>query len=530
MPNTEIGKKPEASAEGMLFDHYEVEKTLGRGAMGVVYLAKDLRIGRRVALKTVPRFNQSFDSERDERDFLERFRREAELCGSLIHRNIITLYEVGWEGRRISYLAMEYVDGESLLSMIAREGRLEPDAAFKITDDILNGLAWAHARHVIHRDIKPANILISVDGEAKIADFGVARYARSAGRTLTDVGQLIGTPYYMAPELISGKSVQSQSDLFSVGVVLFEMLTGKKPFEGPDLMDVLYNVVNTPAPDVQSFRPDLPRWVSGFVRRLIAKNPADRFFSAEAAMKELRRLMGVSPAASNPLLQAGRTIPVVSNLTPEETPTTPITLDYASRQRLVPLNRTVPTALGLTVILTVIGVFGIAVGLIQREMRKVEATEVVLPADLEAREAMLREANILLESGRYEDSLIRFRAYLTEYPFSRAAMAGEQQALGALRAIEEQQAAEQAEKERQWEELQRQRELQRRAQRPQTRIPTPEPIVETEPAGEVIDVAAEAEEAGAAHTENAAPERKSFWNRIFKRPTPPPPPPNGLGQ
>src|SRR5690606_4012016 len=132
-----------------------------------------------------------------------------------------------------------------------------------------------------------------IHGEAKIADFGVARYARSAGRTLTDVGQLIGTPYYMAPELIAGKSVQSQSDLFSVGVVLFEMLTGKKPFEGPDLMDVLYNVVNTPAPDVQSLRPDVPRWVSGFVRRLIAKNPADRFLSAEAAMKELRRLMGV---------------------------------------------------------------------------------------------------------------------------------------------------------------------------------------------------------------------------------------------
>ena len=525
MGNIESERRPERSVEGMLFDHYEVEKTLGRGAMGVVYLAKDLRIGRRVALKTVPRFNQAFDSDRDEQDFLERFRREAELCGSLIHRNIITLYEVGWEGRRISYLAMEYVDGESLLSMIAREGRLEPDAAFKITDDILNGLAWAHARHVIHRDIKPANILISIHGEAKIADFGVARYARSAGRTLTDVGQLIGTPYYMAPELIAGKSVQSQSDLFSVGVVLFEMLTGKKPFEGPDLMDVLYNVVNTPAPDVQSLRPDVPRWVSGFVRRLIAKNPADRFLSAEAAMKELRRLMGVSPAASNPLLQAGRTIPVVSNLTPEETPTTPITLDYASRQRLVPLNRTVPTVLGLTVILIVIGVFGIAVGLIQREMRKVETNEVVLPIDHEAREAMLREANILLEAGRYEDSLVRFRAYLTEYPFSETARAGEQQALGALRAIEEQLAAEQAEKERKWQELQRQRATQRRANRPQTRITPPEPVAEVEPAGEVIDVAAEA--GAEAATETAEPPRKSFWSRIFKRPTPPPPDGNG---
>ncbi|MFN2441833.1 MAG: serine/threonine protein kinase [Thermoanaerobaculia bacterium] len=524
MPEVDKEDNPAKSAEGMLFDHYEVEKTLGRGAMGVVYLARDLRIGRRVALKTTPRMSQNFESEQHELDFLERFRREAELCGSLIHRNIITLYEVGWEGRRINYLAMEYVDGESLLSMIAREGRLSADAAFKITDDVLNGLAWAHARHVIHRDIKPANILISIDGEAKIADFGVARYARSAGRTLTDVGQLIGTPYYMAPELIAGKSVQSQSDLFSVGVVLFEMLTGKKPFEGPDLMDVLYNVVNTTPPDIQTFRPDLPRWVSGFVRRLIAKNPADRFASAEAAMKELRRLMGVSPAASNPLLQSGRTIPVVSNLTPEETPTTPITLDYASRKSLVPLNRTVPTALGLTVILLVVGVFAIAVGLIQREVKRVEASEIVVPIDQEGREAMLREANILLEAGQYEASLARFQAYLAEYPFSEVARTGEERALEALRAIQEEEAVEQAEKERRWRELQRQREAQRKANSPRAGIAPVEAPSPAERTGEIIEVAANSE----ASAEAVVPPKKSFWSRIFKRPTPPSS--NGLGQ
>lgn len=452
-------------SEGLLFDHYQVERTLGRGAMGVVYLARDLRIGRKVAIKTLLRGSQTFESSQAEAEFLERFRREAELCGSLIHSNIITLYEVGWEGKRISYLAMEYVEGESLLSLLTRVGKLDLEPALKIVDDILQGLTYAHGRNVVHRDIKPANVLISVAGEAKLADFGVARYVRTANNTLTDAGKLIGTPYYMSPELISGRSVDGQSDLFSIGVMLYEMLTAAKPFEGNDLMDVLYNVVNAPPPDIQFVRPDLPRWVGGYLRRLLAKNPSDRFLSAAAASRELRRLLGVHQIAANPLLALGRRIPVISNLSPEDTPTTPIMLDESARLFLQRMKRTVRTSTGVVVILGLLVAFGGTVVLMQREVEAQEfaAAAAAPPAELMARAALMREARILLAAGKYEESLGLYRDYLSRYPWSDAARTGEREALAALEQGRQDSLQEVAEKERRWRELQQTRERQRRA-------------------------------------------------------------------
>ncbi len=493
-------------AVGMLFDHYEVERTLGRGAMGVVYLARDLRLGRKVALKAMPR-TRSFDSADAEQDFLDRFRREAELCGSLAHPNIITLYEVGWEGRRISFLAMEYVDGESLLSLLVCEGRLPLAASLKIVDDLFQGLAYAHERHVVHRDIKPANILITRQGQAKIADFGVARWARTAARsrTLTNGGQLIGTPYYMAPELIAGRAAEPSSDLFSVGVVLFELLSGKRPFDGGDLLDVLYDIVNAPTPDLVRLRPDLPSWVGAFVRRLLAKSPSDRFPSADAAMRELRRNLG-QDAETNPLLvlQARRG---VHRLAPEETPTTPIELpDFSARARRA--GRMVPTSIGVAVIVTAAALLIGAAGLIQRELARAEGSAVGAPSpgDVAEREAMLREARVLHDAGMYEKSADRYRSYLRSYPWSGAAREGERQALAALEKEKEERAA--AAREEKREELV--------AQRPKKRVPA---RLASPGEGAVSDAAR-------VSTPEPVPETKpSFWRRIFRRPDPPPAPP-----
>ncbi|HEU5163640.1 MAG TPA: protein kinase [Thermoanaerobaculia bacterium] len=485
---------------GMLFDHYEVERTLGRGAMGVVYLARDLRIGRKVALKAMPK-TRSFDSADAEQEFLNRFRREAELCGSLAHPNIITLFEVGWEGRRISFLAMEYVDGETLLSLLHREKKLDLAPSLKIVDDILHGLAYAHERHVVHRDVKPANILITRQGQAKIADFGVARYARTAARsrTLTNGGQLIGTPYYMSPELIAGRAAEPSSDLFSVGVVLFELLSGTRPFDGNDLLDVLYNIVNAPTPDLIRLRPDLPPWVGAFVRRLLAKAPGDRFPSADAAIRELRRNLGQA-AETNPLLVLqGMSTP---SLAPEETPTTPITAPDFRRRRRFEVRRTVPTSIGIAIIVAASALLLGAVAFIQSELAESQpaAVEALTPQEIATREALLREARVLYDARMYDASAARYRAYLENYPWSDAAREGEMMALEALAKQKEE---ESARAQRQREEL-----VRKRPARSTPQIATTEPPVSVD-------------------TVQPAPETKpepkpSIWRRIFRRPDPPP--------
>ncbi|MGH9457759.1 MAG: serine/threonine-protein kinase [Thermoanaerobaculia bacterium] len=450
-----------ADADGLIFDQYQVERTLGRGAMGIVYLARDLRIGRLVALKTLPRARQ-FDSTAAEEAFLRRFRREAELCGSLLHPNVVALYDVGWEGRRISYLAMEYVEGESLLSLLQREGKLPLDAAVGIASDVLTGLAFAHGRGVIHRDIKPANVLVTVEGRAKIADFGVARWARDGGAaTLTAKSEIIGTPYYMSPEMISSQRITAVSDLFSVGVLLYEMLTEKKPFEAPSVPDILYEIVHTPAPDLGVERADTPPWLRAYVRRLLAKDPAERFPSAAEANRELRRLARVGDFDTSPGLTLPRAVPVVSNLSPEDTPTTPITIEGPFRRALRRLDTAVPTPLGIAIVAVVAALLLVPVALLQREL---EATDTAIAAataaeEVVSRRATLREARLLFEAGSYEESLVLYREYLGQYPWSEAARDGERAVLEVLEAKRaEHERREMEAKERFWRALQARRE------------------------------------------------------------------------
>src|SRR5687768_1171235 len=262
---------------------YEVEGVLGRGAMGMVYLARDRRIGRKVALKTV-HVEERFEDESEANEFFKRLQREAELCGSLQHPNIVTLYEPGYENDIIAWLATEYIDGESLRERMKKRKPLPLAEALRIAEDILRGLTFAHAKGIVHRDIKPANILLTAAGEAKIADFGIARPIDS---NLTAVGEMLGTPSYMSPEQVKCTAVTARSDLFSVGAVLYEMAAGVKAFAANDVSGILRNVVELEPKPAHEAHAQVPPSVSQVIARLLAKEPDARYPTAAAALREL---------------------------------------------------------------------------------------------------------------------------------------------------------------------------------------------------------------------------------------------------
>lgn len=429
-------KTHEAEQHPMLFDHYEVLQVLGHGAMGIVYLAKDIRIGRLAALKTMKLDELPYDEQSE--DFLNRFKREAEVCGSLVHPNIVTLYEVGYSNRTIRYLAMEYVEGESLSSLVQRRGRLEIQLASRIVLDVLNALDYAHERKVIHRDIKPANILVTDRGHAKIADFGVARSVREGISQVTKAGHLLGTPYYMPPEHIAGRAVDGRADLFSVGVLYYELLSGRRPFEGTSIMDVLYDVVNEPAPPLRKVAPDLPRWCELYLERLLKKEPKDRFISATAAAEELDRLLQIHNRETGSSGRIPRLTDLVKReLPPEDTPTAPMMIGPAWWLRLIDKRISREAALVVLVVLTVL----VAVPFLMMSSRLGDE-EIGSPITVEQQELyerkrrMLDEAQILYDAGAYQQALERYDQILQEFPGTATASAGRNAALERLYPLE----------------------------------------------------------------------------------------------
>src|SRR5215470_5675139 len=214
---------------------YEIIGELGRGAMGVVYKANDPTIGRTVALKTMRLDANGLDSG----ELLRRFQNEARAAGLLNHPNIVTIYDAG-EQDGMFYIAMEFIEGTTLQALLAEKHLLPSDEAVQIAREICQGLAYAHCNGIVHRDVKPANIMITAQGAVKIMDFGIAK----AGGSMTSTGQILGTPNYMAPEQVKGRPPDGRSDLFSLGVVLYEMLTGEKPFAGQNVTTIIYKIVN----------------------------------------------------------------------------------------------------------------------------------------------------------------------------------------------------------------------------------------------------------------------------------------------
>src|SRR5262245_10493730 len=267
---------------------YEIVDELGKGAMGVVYLARDPLIGRLVALKTF-RIGYSVKDQEMEQ-FRVRFMREAQSAGILTHPNIVTIHDVVEDsGDGLAFIAMEYVRGTNLKLLLQAEQQLSPQLVLDSTAQVADALDYAHANRVVHRDVKPANILITAENRVKITDFGIARLDSS---NLTQEGQLLGTPNYMAPEQIQGKEVDSRADLFSLGVVLYEMLTRHKPFQGENLTVVSHRIVYDHFTPPREFVRELPPGIEPILDKALEKDPGRRYQRAKEMVDDLRRVGG----------------------------------------------------------------------------------------------------------------------------------------------------------------------------------------------------------------------------------------------
>ncbi len=263
---------------------YELEKTLGRGAMGVVYLARDPIIDRRVALKTL---RVDLDADHAE-EFRERFVREARAAGRLNHPGIVTVHDVGEDPETgLMYIAMEHVEGQDLKQILSTGHIFRPSEVARIAADVAIALDYAHSLGVVHRDVKPANIILTADGTAKITDFGIARLETS---NLTVDGQFIGTPNFMSPEQITGKGIDGRSDLFSLGVVLFTLLTGQRPFGGDTMHEVTLRIVQEPSPIPSTVGAEIPAAFNPIVLKCLEKNPEKRFQTGKELAKVLAAL------------------------------------------------------------------------------------------------------------------------------------------------------------------------------------------------------------------------------------------------
>ena len=265
---------------------YEVERELGKGAMGAVYLGRDPRINRVVAIKTMA-LSAEFEGT-DLAQARERFFREAETAGRLSHPNIVTIYDAG-EEQDLAYIAMEFLEGKDLTQYTHADQLLPVTDAGQIICDVAEALAYAHAQGVVHRDIKPANIMYDTHTKTiKVTDFGIARIT-AASRTRT--GVVLGTPSYMSPEQLAGKHVDGRSDLFSLGVMAFELFSGQLPFTGDSLTTLMYQIANTSHPDITGLRPELPDGLGDVLNRALAKDPEQRYQSGMEFSQALRQCL-----------------------------------------------------------------------------------------------------------------------------------------------------------------------------------------------------------------------------------------------
>lgn len=260
---------------------YIIVEELGQGAMGVVYKAVDPLIDRTVAIKTI-----NLDLSRDElENFEKRFQREVQSAGRLNHPNIVTIYDVGrTEG--VAYMAMEYLEGKELREILDSGVVLPIEKVVHIASQVCDGLAFAHENGIVHRDIKPANVMVMKNGMVKITDFGIAQVS-SASRTMA--GMVMGSPKYMSPEQVVGQAVDGRSDIFSLGVVLYEMLTGKTPFIGDNISAIMYQILNEEPIPPKAFNQNIPDSINYIILRTLAKHPDGRYQTAKELARDLRK-------------------------------------------------------------------------------------------------------------------------------------------------------------------------------------------------------------------------------------------------
>ncbi len=278
--------------EKPMLGRYQIEKELGKGAMGVVYLGKDPKIGRVVAIKTMA-LSQEFEGD-ELVEVKERFFREAETAGRLTHPNIVTIYDAG-EEHDLAFIAMEFLKGRDLVPYTKKDALLP---VMSIVARVAEALGYAHQQNVVHRDIKPANIMYEPESDTpKVTDFGIARVTDSSK---TKTGMVLGTPSYMSPEQLAGKKVEGRSDLFSLGVTLYQMLSGSLPFTGDSMAQLMFKIANEPHADIRTVNPGLPTCVAAVVNKSLAKDPDQRYQTGEQMAKAIRLCLGTMNAPARP--------------------------------------------------------------------------------------------------------------------------------------------------------------------------------------------------------------------------------------
>jgi len=266
-----------------MLGRYQVEKELGKGAMGIVYLGKDPKISRTVAIKTMA-LSQEFEGDELD-DVKERFFREAETAGRLNHPNIVTIYDAG-EEHDLAYIAMEFIKGSDLAPETKKDNLLPLPKVFELIMKSASALHYAHKENVVHRDIKPANIMYDPESnELKITDFGIARITDSSK---TKTGVVLGTPSYMSPEQLSGKKIDGRSDLFSLGVMFYQMLTGSLPFTGDSMATLMYKIANEPYTPVSEVSSKLPPEIDNIIEKALHKDADQRFQTGNEMAKALK--------------------------------------------------------------------------------------------------------------------------------------------------------------------------------------------------------------------------------------------------
>src|SRR5437762_5400600 len=272
-----------------LFDgRYLITRKLGAGGMADVYLAEDQELGRRVAIKILN------DRHAADDQFIERFRREAKNAAGLSHPNIVSIYDRG-EAEGTYYIAMEFLDGRSLKELIVGRGPAPIKISIEYARQILAAIGFAHRHGIVHRDIKPHNVLVGPEGRLKVTDFGIAR---SGASQMTEVGSIIGTAQYLSPEQARGAPVDQTSDLYSVGVVLYELLTGQVPFTGETPLEIAMKHLSEVPKPPSELRPEVPHDLDLVVLRALAKDPADRYETAEQMDKDLERVLSGMPVGA----------------------------------------------------------------------------------------------------------------------------------------------------------------------------------------------------------------------------------------
>jgi len=450
---------------------YEIVRELGKGAMGIVYLAKDPLIGRLVALKTI-RPSAHADDE-DTREFQARFVREAQAAGILNHPSIVTVHDIGQDDPSgMSFIAMEYVEGQNLKEMLAQGRPLSFEQAADIMAQVAEGLDFAHAKGIVHRDVKPANIILLEGNRAKITDFGIAKIT-SGVANLTTTGQFLGTPNYMAPEQIKGTPVDGRSDIFSLGICLYECLTHRKPFGGDSLTSISYKIVHEPFPPLHEINPTIPEGYGVVVTHCLEKDPAKRYQRGKDMANALRAVLrGERPVRSSEPMFADATvvtrgdhdklptmeIPFPEADAPGKTKESPQPLDTnptpkVTRQPAVPSSAVTPVKppkpagppiwkqridpiLFIAIASVLLAALVVLMIVMSAKKVSVPAVDKVAEAKVAKERSLRNEGNRLLHEGRVNDAYARYEQILKLAPRSPAIL-GLMQKLSQIRQQDE---------------------------------------------------------------------------------------------